>query len=288
MEGAHAAHPPNGLTTDDEWLELVDATVERAWDRWCYAQQHAVRARAIASSAAASRWRWRGSPGRTTGSWSRRPARIRSRLRRSVFDDLLQKVAQLGLRDGPRRGSHPLGEQPEELAEARVVQVRRGLDHLGRRALVARFDAPRRAASRSLVAAVPSRPSVGGRQLESEAMQPVVIGDVIWEPSDEVIAKSRLKRFMDRHDIATFSRAPAARRRGHRVVLGRRDQRHRHRVLSPLRPGGRPVEGQAVGDVVARRAHEHRAQLPRPPSRRRVPRQDGAHLGGRAGRRRAR
>jgi len=26
------------------WLELIDCTVERAWDRWCYAQQHAVRA----------------------------------------------------------------------------------------------------------------------------------------------------------------------------------------------------------------------------------------------------
>jgi hypothetical protein len=35
--------PPNGAS-DDEWLELVDCTVERAWDRWCYAQQHAVRA----------------------------------------------------------------------------------------------------------------------------------------------------------------------------------------------------------------------------------------------------
>lgn len=35
--------PPNGAS-DDEWLELVDSTVERAWDRWCYAQQHAVRA----------------------------------------------------------------------------------------------------------------------------------------------------------------------------------------------------------------------------------------------------
>ena len=29
---------------DDEWWELVDSTVERAWDRWCYAQQHAIRA----------------------------------------------------------------------------------------------------------------------------------------------------------------------------------------------------------------------------------------------------
>src|SRR2546426_1206008 len=35
-------------------------------------------------------------------------------------------------------------------------------------------------------------------------MQPVVIGDVSWEPSPEVIARSRLKRFMDRHGIETF------------------------------------------------------------------------------------
>ena len=35
--------PPND-SADDEWLDLVDATVERAWDRWCYAQQQAVRA----------------------------------------------------------------------------------------------------------------------------------------------------------------------------------------------------------------------------------------------------
>ncbi len=36
-------------------------------------------------------------------------------------------------------------------------------------------------------------------------MQPVVIGDVIWEPSPDVIAKSRLKRFMDEHGIETFA-----------------------------------------------------------------------------------
>jgi hypothetical protein len=35
--------PPNG-SPDGEWLDLVDATVERAWDRWCYAHQHAMRA----------------------------------------------------------------------------------------------------------------------------------------------------------------------------------------------------------------------------------------------------
>ena len=36
-------NPPAG-DPDDDWMELVDCTVERAWDRWCYAQQHAVRA----------------------------------------------------------------------------------------------------------------------------------------------------------------------------------------------------------------------------------------------------
>ena len=35
-------------------------------------------------------------------------------------------------------------------------------------------------------------------------MQPVVIGDVIWEPSPDVIERSRIKRFMDRHGIGTF------------------------------------------------------------------------------------
>jgi len=32
-------------------------------------------------------------------------------------------------------------------------------------------------------------------------MQPVVIGDVLWEPTPEVIEHSRLKRFMDRHGL---------------------------------------------------------------------------------------
>jgi acetyl-CoA synthetase len=36
-------------------------------------------------------------------------------------------------------------------------------------------------------------------------MQPVVIGDVIWEPSPEIIARSRLKRFMDRHEIGSYA-----------------------------------------------------------------------------------
>src|ERR1043165_9324728 len=36
--------PAPTLNGDAEWLELVDSTVERAWDRWCYAHQHAIRA----------------------------------------------------------------------------------------------------------------------------------------------------------------------------------------------------------------------------------------------------
>jgi hypothetical protein len=36
--------PPTVNGEDDDWIELVESTVERAWDRWCYAQQHAVRA----------------------------------------------------------------------------------------------------------------------------------------------------------------------------------------------------------------------------------------------------
>jgi hypothetical protein len=43
--------PPPTLNGDAEWLELVDSTVERAWDRWCYAQQHAIRAARLRTGA---------------------------------------------------------------------------------------------------------------------------------------------------------------------------------------------------------------------------------------------
>jgi len=36
--------PPTSSDEDADWIELVESTVERAWDRWCYAQQQAVRA----------------------------------------------------------------------------------------------------------------------------------------------------------------------------------------------------------------------------------------------------
>ena len=36
--------PPTAARDEPGWIELVDSTVERGWDRWCYAQQQAVRA----------------------------------------------------------------------------------------------------------------------------------------------------------------------------------------------------------------------------------------------------
>jgi hypothetical protein len=36
--------PPSACADDEEWIALVDATVERACDRWSYAQQQATRA----------------------------------------------------------------------------------------------------------------------------------------------------------------------------------------------------------------------------------------------------
>ena len=35
-------------------------------------------------------------------------------------------------------------------------------------------------------------------------MQPVVIGDVVWKPTPEVVKRSRLQAFMDRHEIASL------------------------------------------------------------------------------------
>jgi hypothetical protein len=36
--------PPTNAAGEAEWILLVECTVERAWDRWCYAQQQAARA----------------------------------------------------------------------------------------------------------------------------------------------------------------------------------------------------------------------------------------------------
>jgi hypothetical protein len=36
--------PPLASGDEEAWMELVDSTVERAWDRWCYAQHQAMRA----------------------------------------------------------------------------------------------------------------------------------------------------------------------------------------------------------------------------------------------------
>ncbi|TME51536.1 MAG: hypothetical protein E6I53_09675 [Chloroflexi bacterium] len=36
--------PPVASGDEAAWMELVESTVERAWDRWCYAQHQATRA----------------------------------------------------------------------------------------------------------------------------------------------------------------------------------------------------------------------------------------------------
>jgi hypothetical protein len=36
--------PPSISGEETDWIELVDSTVERAWDRWCYARHQAARA----------------------------------------------------------------------------------------------------------------------------------------------------------------------------------------------------------------------------------------------------
>jgi len=54
--------PPTTSGEDGDWIELVESTVERAWDRWCYAQQQAVRATrmgvkpSLALAVAAAAW----------------------------------------------------------------------------------------------------------------------------------------------------------------------------------------------------------------------------------------
>ena len=85
------------------------------------------------------------------------------------------------------------------MAQLYVIEQRGCLDDLGRRLALARVEdagkrlgkVVRQLAHRVLTTIKP--------------LQPVVIGDVIWEPSPEVIERSRLKRFMDRHGIETFA-----------------------------------------------------------------------------------
>jgi len=57
-----------------------------------------------------------------------------------VLRRLLQELAELGFRDGLGRRAHAIGEQLEEYAQPRVVQVHGRTDHLGGGALAARFD----------------------------------------------------------------------------------------------------------------------------------------------------
>lgn len=75
--------PPPASGDAEEWLALVDSTVERGWDRWCYAHQHAVRAArehfkahvavAVAQTAWANYWELREEAVRIKARLSRAP-----------------------------------------------------------------------------------------------------------------------------------------------------------------------------------------------------------------------
>jgi hypothetical protein len=76
--------PPSSTGEETDWIELVDSTVERAWDRWCYAQQHAVRA-------ARERFRAHVAVAVATAAWSN-------------YWDLLQESELIKQRLSARRG----------------------------------------------------------------------------------------------------------------------------------------------------------------------------------------
>src|SRR6266480_4652568 len=111
---------------------------------------------------------------------------------------LLEELPQLLGSDRRVRSANSGREQLHEAAEADVVEHGRGLDDL-RRGFAMLWIEDAAEAVREVVWQL-----AHGLAETIKPVQPVVIGDVIWEPSPEVIQRSRLKRFMDRHGIETF------------------------------------------------------------------------------------
>ncbi|TME66303.1 MAG: hypothetical protein E6I50_10715, partial [Chloroflexi bacterium] len=96
------------------------------------------------------------------------------------------------------RGADTGGEELQEAAKADIVEHGRGFDDLGGGLRLGRVQHPRQRGGEVVG-------QLGSSHLVTiKPMQPVVIGDVIWKPSTEVVERSRLKRFMDRHGIETF------------------------------------------------------------------------------------
>src|SRR5438093_7776551 len=111
---------------------------------------------------------------------------------------LLEELPQLLGSDRRVRSANSGREQLHEAAEADVVEHGRGVDDL-RRGCAMLWIEDAAEAVREVVWQL-----AHGLAETIKPVQPVVIGDVIWEPSPEVIQRSRLKRFMDRHGIETF------------------------------------------------------------------------------------
>jgi acetyl-CoA synthetase len=86
----------------------------------------------------------------------------------------------------------------EKAPEADVIEHGGRLDDLRRGFVMSRIEDPIQALGEVV------RKLTAGHVRTIKPVQPVVIGDVIWEPSPEVVERSRLKRFMDRHGIETY------------------------------------------------------------------------------------
>jgi acetyl-CoA synthetase len=164
---------PNEHAAD--WGDLIRETVARALDRWACAQDQAVVAARSPTREGAEQ-----AVSRSRAAW-----RNYWELRCEADRLLARAVTQAHAGPAPRRAAR---RQP-----ARPAARRRGRP---------RPPPPGRGRPRhQRRPAPPSRtPAVHGPTIEP--MQPVVIGDVLWEPTPEVVRHSRLRRFMDVHGIA--------------------------------------------------------------------------------------
>ena len=88
-------------------------------------------------------------------------------------------------------------------------------------------------------------------------------GDIVWRPSAELIAQSRLKQFMDRHDIGTLAELQ---RRSTENIEWFWDAVMRELGIEFYQPYERIVDlsrGIALAALVRRRKTQYRPQLPR-------------------------
>jgi acetyl-CoA synthetase len=157
-----------------EWRLLVQLTVARALDRWSCAQDQAVHAARV-----------RASPGsalhRAGAAW------------RNYWD--LRCEAEILLTRTALPPQRMTFARPRAVAAATAAADCAWTSRGGR-------APPRPRAPRAGDAPAHGGPPARRPRHRIEPMQPVVIGDVLWEPTPDVVQRSRLRRFMNAHGIA--------------------------------------------------------------------------------------